>query len=108
MAQGAGLAGNAAAGDSGHDIHFAGVSGRLQGLADDHLQGLQAKIIVDVPAVDGDASGSAGEQVDAGDGGLPAAGTVQIGLFRLIHTLPPYSASRAMGFWACCLCSAPA
>ena len=103
MAQGAGLAGDAAAGDGGNDVHLAGVAGGLQGLTDDHLQGIQAEVIVDVTAVDDDGAGAVGEQVDAGDRGLSAAGAVQIGLLRLIHSLaPPYSTSRATGFWACC------
>jgi hypothetical protein len=48
-----------------------------QRLTDDELQGLKSKIVVDAAAVDGDGAGAAGEQVNAGDGGLSAAGAVQ-------------------------------
>ena len=54
MTQSAGLAGNAAAGNGGNDVHLAGVAGQIQGLTDHHLQGVQAEVIIDVPAVDGD------------------------------------------------------
>ena len=95
--QGAGLAGHAAAGDGSHNVHLAGVAGSLQGLTDDHLQGLQAEILVDVTAVDGDRAGAVGEQMHTGHGGLAAAGAIQIRLLRLIHSLtPPYSST--MGF----------
>ena len=91
MTQGAGLAGHAAAGHGGNDIHLAGVAGQLQGLTDDHLQGIQAEVIVDVTAVDGNGAGAVREQMDAGHGGLPAAGAIQVRLLRLIHSLnPPY------------------
>ena len=68
-----------------------------QGLTDDHLQGLQAKVLVNVTAIDGDGAGAVGEQMDAGHRGLTAAGAIQIRLLRLIHSLtPPYSST--MGF----------
>ena len=41
------------------DVHLAGGAGGFQGLADDHLQGLQAEIIVNIAAVDGDGTGAA-------------------------------------------------
>ena len=97
MTQSAGLTGHAAAGDGSHDVHLAGVAGSLQGLTDDHLQGLQAKVLVNVTAIDGDGAGAVGEQMDAGHRGLTAAGAIQIRLLRLIHSLtPPYSST--MGF----------
>ena len=103
MAQGASLAGDAAAGDGGDDVHLADVVGSLQGLTDDHLQGLQTEVLVNVAAVDGDGASPVGEQMDAGDRRLSAAGAIQIRFLRLIHSLaPPYSTSRATGFWACC------
>ena len=85
VADGAGLAGDAAAGDGGHDVHLAQVLGGDQGLADDELQGLQAEVVVDVTAVDADGAGAVGEEVDAGHGGLPAASTVVVRLLALIH-----------------------
>ena len=64
--------------------------GSGQGLTDDHLQGLEAEILVDVAAVDGDGAGAVLEEVNAGDGGLSTAGAVQIRLLGLIHSsLPP-------------------
>ena len=86
MTQGAGLAGNAAAFHGGNDVHLTQGIGGIQGLADHHLQGLQAEVIVDVAAVDGDGAGAVGEQMHAGHGGLAAAGTVQIRLLALIHS----------------------
>ena len=56
VADGAGLAGHAAAGDGGNDVHLAQQVGGVQGLTNDQLQGLQTKVIVDVTAVDGDAA----------------------------------------------------
>ena len=93
VAQSAGLAADAAALDGGDDVHLALVGGGHQGLADDHLEGLEAEVLLDVTAVDGDGAGAVGIDLDAGDGGLPAAGAVQIGFFGLVHVpLPPYSA----------------
>ena len=90
VAQSAGLAADAAALDSGDHVHLTLAGGGHQGLTDDHLQGVEAEILLDVPAVDGDGAGAVGENVDAGDRGLSAAGAVQIGLLRLIHVpLPP-------------------
>jgi len=83
-------AGHAAAGDSGHNIHLAGVAGGLQRLTDQHLQGVQTEILINAPAVDGDGAGAVGEQMDAGHRGLPATSAIQIGLLGLIHSsLPP-------------------
>ena len=93
MAQSAGLTADAAALDSSHDVHLALAGGGHQGLTDDHLEGIEAEVLLNIPAVDGDGAGAAGVDLDAGDRGLSAASAVQIGLFRLIHvSLPPYSA----------------
>ena len=54
VAQGAGLAGHAAALDGGNDVHLAQGIGGVQGLTDDHLQSLQTEVLVDAAAVDGD------------------------------------------------------
>ena len=89
VADGAGLAGDAAAGDGGDDVHLAQLLGGDQGLADQQLQGLQTEVIVDVTAVDGDGAGAVLEQMDAGHGGLPAAGAIEIRLLALIHDLNP-------------------
>ena len=64
VTQGAGLAGHAAAGDGGHNVHLAGVAGGVQGLTDHHLQGVQTEILIDAPAVDGDGAGAVGEQME--------------------------------------------
>ena len=107
VTDGAGLAGDAAAGDGGHDVHLAQLLGGDQGLTDQELQGLQAEVIVDVTAVDGDGTSAVGEQMHAGHGGLPTAGAIEIRLLALIHDrLPPaYSAAQISGFWAACSCS---
>ncbi len=89
MADGAGLAGHAAAGDGGNDVHLAQGVGSGQGLANQQLQGLQAEVIVDVAAVDGDRAGAVGEQMHPGHGGLAAAGAIQIRLLALIHSFVP-------------------
>ena len=92
VADGAGLAGDAAAGDGGLDVHLADGGGGDQGLTDDELQGLQTEVVLNVPTVDGDGAGAVGEEVDPGHGGLPAAGAVVIGLLTLIHLpYPPYA-----------------
>ena len=87
---GAGLTGDAAAGDGGGDVHLAQQVGGDQGLTDDELQGIQTKVVVDVTAVDGDGAGAVGEEMHPGHGGLPAAGAIQVRLLALIHIpLPP-------------------
>ena len=90
VAQSAGLTGNAAAFNGGNDIDLAELLGSGERLTDDHLQGLETEILVDVAAVDGDGAGAVLEEVNAGDGGLSTAGAVQIRLLGLIHSsLPP-------------------
>ena len=90
VAQSAGLTGHAAALDGGNDVDLAELLGSGEGLTDDHLQGLETEILVDVAAVDGDSASAVLEEVNAGDGGLSTAGAVQIRLLGLIHSsLPP-------------------
>ena len=94
VAQGAGLTGHTAALDGGDDIDLTEGLGRGEGLTDDHLEGLETEILVDVAAVDGDGAGAVGEQVHTGHGGLTTAGAVQIGILGLIHvSFPPYLTS---------------
>ena len=109
VTDGAGLAGDPAAGDGGVDIDLAAEAYGLEGLTDDELKGVESEIIVEITAVDGDLAGAGGEEVDSRDGRLSSSGAVHIGLLRSIHyILPPYSSVQASGFWASCLCSAPA
>ena len=92
VADGAGLTGHAAALDSGIDVNFSHGVGGDQGLTNDELQGLETEVIVDLTAVDGDNAAAVGDEVNAGHGGLPTAGTVHIGLLGLIGChirLPP-------------------
>ena len=94
MTQSAGLAGHAAALDGGNDVDLAELLRSGEGLTDDHLQGLETEILVDVAAVDGDGAGAVLKQVHTGDGGLAAASAVLVGILRLIHSLfPPYLTS---------------
>ena len=86
----AGLAGHAAAGNGSHDVELLDVAGGDQGLANQQLQGLQAELIVDVTTIDGNGASAVGEQVHAGNGGLPTAGAIEIRLLALVHArLPP-------------------
>jgi hypothetical protein len=92
VADGAGLAGHAAALDGGFDVNLAHGVGGDQGLTNDELQGLETEVIVDLTAVDGDDAAAVGDEVNAGHGGLPTAGAVHIGLLGLIGChirLPP-------------------
>ena len=84
------------------DIHLAQQVCGVQGLADNELQGLQAEVVVDVTAVDGDGTGAVGEQMHAGHGGLPAAGAVddKASCSYTWSLPPPYSAAHSSGFWA--------
>ena len=61
----AGLAGNAAAVDGSLDVDLADGAGGDQGLTNDELQSLEAEVIVDITAVDGDSTGAVGDEVDA-------------------------------------------
>lgn len=86
VADGAGLAGYAAACDGADDIVFAERLGQGHRLADNQLEGVKAEIIVDVSAIDGDAA-AAGINSDAGNGTLSAACAVEIRL-TIIHNFP--------------------
>src|SRR5690606_25951424 len=70
-----GLAGGAAAGNGDVDVELVGRLGQLERLAHDHARGLAAEELVDRALVDGDLA-IALAQVDAGGGGLAAAGAV--------------------------------
>ena len=59
MTDGAGLAGNAAACNGANDVNGAQGVGGNQRLTNDQLQGVQAEVLVDVAAVDGDGTGAA-------------------------------------------------
>ena len=60
--------------------------GKGHGLTNDQFQSLQAEIIVDVSAVNGDLAG-AGVQTNAGHGALSTAGAIVIGILALVHGL---------------------
>ena len=89
VADGAGLAGHAAAGDGSNDVNLAHQLGGDQGLTNDQLQGIQTEVNVDGAAGDGDGASAILKQVDTGDGGLPAAGAIELRLLALIHDSNP-------------------
>ena len=90
VTQGAGLAGNAAAFHGSNNVHLAQGIGGGQRLTDDHLQGLQTEVLVDVAAIDGDIAGTVLKQMHAGNGGLAAANTILVGILGLIQSsFPP-------------------
>ena len=66
MTDGAGLAGEAAALAVDDDVELAGGFGQVQGLTDDHLQGLIAEVLVQGALVDDDVT-LAGDQTNASD-----------------------------------------
>ena len=108
MTDGAGLAGDAAAGDGADDVHLAHHVGGNQGLPDQELQGVQAEVIVDVPAIDDDGAGTVLINANPGDGGLPPAGAVGILFLAFVHVvlhlqINPGSRARASGRRACAL-----
>ena len=106
MTNSASLAGNAAADNANHDVELILNAGHSQGAADDQLQGLQTKVLVNVTIVDGDLAGAV-VNANAGNGALTTTGAVEI-RFSLVHfSLPPYQNSTVSGFWAAFLCSAP-
>ena len=76
VADGARLAGGAAADDGDADIDPLGHVGRLQGLAHDHARGLAAEELVQRATVHDDVA-AAERHEDAGAGGLAAADGVQ-------------------------------
>ena len=89
MTDGAGLTGHAAALDGADDVNLAEGLGGDQRLTNDQLQGLEAKIIVDVTAVNDDGAGAAFVDADARDGGLTSAGAVLILFLALVQSLLP-------------------
>ena len=89
MTDGACLAGDAAAFDGADQIDLAQKVGSSQRLTDNHLQGIETEVVVDVTAVDGDSAGTALIQANAGDGRLATAGAVLILSFALVHSLLP-------------------
>ncbi len=109
VAEGAGLAGDAAAFDRREDVELLGGLGQQQGLADDHLENVVAEIVVQRVVVDLDLSGS-GAQEDPRGGRLAAAGAVILGGAQnwLLKSLERAAAqesrasvmSRSLGCWA--------
>lgn len=77
VADGTGLTGNAAARDGTHDVELAEGVCKVERLADDQFEGLEAEVIVDITTVDGDRTGT-GIEPHAGNGLFPPAGTVKI------------------------------
>src|SRR5699024_2973800 len=88
VADGAGLAGNAAAGHADHHVELILDAQQDQRSADDQLQGLQAEVVVQITVVDGDLAG-AGVHANAGNGILTTTSAVEI-RFGFVHIrLPP-------------------
>src|SRR4249919_1711433 len=85
-ADGAGLAGDAAAFDGDRDVELVGHFGQLERLAHDHARGFAAKELVELTAVDGDGAFTR-TQEHAGGGGLATAGAVVV-LLRSHGYLP--------------------
>jgi len=79
VANGAGLAGGAAAVNIDQDVELVVGLGQHQGLPNDHLQHPIREVLVEGPTVDGDVA-LAGPQIDAGHGRLPSTGTVVLNL----------------------------
>src|SRR5699024_2139253 len=101
----ASLAGHAAAGHAANDIKLLIGAGEGEGLTDNILQGIKAKIIVDVTVVDGDLAGTL-IKTHSGYAALAAAGAVEIRC-RFVHRLtPPLTGStqRVSGRRACARC----
>ena len=105
-AQGAGLAGDAAAVDGDVDVVGLLDAGDPQRLGDDHLVRARREVHRQLPLVDGDRAG-AGTQADAGDGLLAAAGGLGEGLGH-DALLRAWAISRGFGSWAECGWSGPA
>ena len=106
MTDRAGLAGRATAVDIDADIVLAERVGEHEGRADDHLQSLETKVIVNVTLVDRDVAG-AGEQPNAGDGFFTSAGA-KILCHSHVRFLLNYLSTSVSGFCAALLCSGPA
>ena len=80
VADGAGLAGDAAAAYTADNVELFVCAGELQRLTDDQLQCLQAEIIVDGTVVDGNLTASLVNPY-AGDRAFSSAGAVEIRRF---------------------------
>src|SRR5690606_31836618 len=78
QADGAGLAGGAAADGGRDDVEVLGVVGQFQRLAHDHARGLAAEELVERTAVDRDVAAALAQE-HAGGGGLATAGAVVLG-----------------------------
>src|SRR5690606_11145459 len=78
QADGAGLAGGAAAVGRHEDVEALGVLRELERLAHDHPRGLAAEELVERTRVDGDGAGTAAQE-HAGGGGFATAGAVILG-----------------------------
>ena len=90
MTDSASLAGNAAASNGDNDVNLAQHIGGNQGLTNDQLQGLQAKVAIDIAAIDDDGASAVLVNANTGHGGLSTAGAVKILLLALVHSkLPP-------------------
>ena len=87
VADGAGLAGAAAADNVDNNVELAFGAGEHQRAAGEQLQGVEADVIVDITAVDGELAGAV-VHAHAGDRVLAAAGAVEIFL-GFVHGLPP-------------------
>ena len=81
----AGLTGDAATGNGADDVVFAHGVRRLKRLIDDQLQRVEAEVVVDVSAVDGDGA-AAREDSNSGHRAFSSAGAVKIS-FLVIHLL---------------------
>ena len=77
MADSASLASTATANNVDNDVKLALVLSQNQGAVDEQLQGLEAKVIVDVAAVDSDLAGTI-VNANAGNGMLTTASAVEI------------------------------
>ena len=89
VTDGACLTGDAAAFDGADQVDLAQKVSGSQRLTDDHLQGIETEIIVDIATVDGNGAGAALIQANAGDGRLATAGAVLILSLALVQSLLP-------------------
>ena len=101
MTDGTCLAGYTAADNVANDVELAHVTGELQGLTDDELQGLETEVIVDVSLIDGDNAGT-GINTNTSDGLLSSAGAVEI-RFRtsVIHGSSSFLLNQNSKLWGC-------
>ncbi len=108
VADGAGLARGAAAGDGNGGAHLVQHLGGLKGLTHDHACGLATEELVQRAAIDRDAA-ITGSQEYPGSGGLAPPGTVILLLCHLIRIpFQRFQMSRGLGCCAWWGCSGPA